>query len=610
VALAQHFGWNASDSLMSHGASAKSLAQKINYQKGIYLGEILIARACYVTGDYARGLTEAKAALQIAREKNNIEWERQTISQIGLLYQQTGNFADALEYFTKMISLVDSATMTAAYATALNNSGNCYHKLKLYDEAIAFRRRAIAIRLALGKPNAIGDSYNDLGETFQELNQYDSALFYLSRALVLERSGGDDEMSAVVCMNLGATYFKLRKNETAKAYFDTAYTLSAQIGANDYRLEILKRLAEIAGQEKQFEVQAELLSHVLELNDTLRTEASQTQINRLQAEFDAENKELQIAALETERKQQDALVAEQKKRSTVILIFSIGGILLLGVFLVIVNNRFQVTKKQKLTIEHQKAIVDQKQKEVMDSINYAKRIQYTLLANDELLQKNLPEHFIFFQPKDIVSGDFYWATKMGSGQFYLAVCDSTGHGVPGAFMSLLNTSFLNEAINEKNILSPEAIFNHVRAQLLDSVSQEGGQDGMDGTLLCIDPSKGRVSYAAAHNSPVIVRNGEVIEPGADKMPVGKADRMESFLLFNPELKNGDMLFLFTDGYHDQFGGPKGKKFMYKRLKALLAEIAPASVAEQKEKLSRAFNEWKGELEQIDDVCVVGIRIKF
>jgi serine phosphatase RsbU (regulator of sigma subunit) len=255
----------------------------------------------------------------------------------------------------------------------------------------------------------------------------------------------------------------------------------------------------------------------------------------------------------------------------------------------------------------QKDIIEEKQKEVLDSINYAKRIQYTLLANDSFIRKFLNDYFVIFKPKDIVSGDFYWATKTES-KFYMAVCDSTGHGVPGAFMSLLNISFLNEAINEKKIAEPNLILDYVRQRLIKNISRDGGQDGMDATLLCFDLNTNEVTYAAANNAPIVIREGEIIEYEADKMPVGIGVRDEPFKLFKMDVVKNDLILVYTDGFADQFGGPKGKKFKYRQLKDHLVANHNKSLVEQKEKLISVFENWKGDLEQVDDVCVIGIKI--
>ncbi len=272
--------------------------------------------------------------------------------------------------------------------------------------------------------------------------------------------------------------------------------------------------------------------------------------------------------------------------------------------------------QEKNRVEEKNEIIEKKQKEILDSINYAKQIQYSLLANEELLRKNLPEHFVLFKPKDIVSGDFYWATKKDD-SFYLAVCDSTGHGIPGAFMSLLNISFLNEAISEKSIQEPNKVFAHVRERLIQNME---GQDGMDATLVRFE--KGNITYSSAYNKPVLIRNGNIIELAADKMPVGKGERVNPFNLYTLDCQKGDMLYFFTDGYADQFGlsseawamvrGPlsnvNGKKFKYKQLHSLLIEIASCSVEEQKNCLEDRIEQWKGSIEQVDDICIIGIRL--
>lgn len=268
----------------------------------------------------------------------------------------------------------------------------------------------------------------------------------------------------------------------------------------------------------------------------------------------------------------------------------------------------------------QKAEIEEKNKEITDSIQYARRIQYTLLAHDEILKRNLPQHFVLFQPKDIVSGDFYWATEKneGSGKggsllgnmFYLAVCDSTGHGVPGAFMSLLNTSFLNEAINEKNITAPNEVLDHVRSRLIENM--EGGSDGMDASLIKFEKEK--ISYASANSIPIVIRNGQIMELASDKMPVGKSHTMKNFQLSTFILQPGDTLYLFTDGFADQFGGENfnvkkagGKKFKKSNLKKLLAETSIMAINDQKEHLLNALEKWKGNFEQVDDVCIIGIK---
>jgi serine phosphatase RsbU (regulator of sigma subunit) len=256
--------------------------------------------------------------------------------------------------------------------------------------------------------------------------------------------------------------------------------------------------------------------------------------------------------------------------------------------------------------------VEEKNKEITDSIYYAQRIQHALLASDGMLKKNIPEHFVLFKPKDIVSGDFYWACE-AHGKFYFVIADSTGHGVPGAFMSLLNISFLNEAINEKGIQKPNDILAHVRSRLISSLaiegSSEGGNDGMDCILMVLDKNKTKLEVSCAHNPLLILHTNELQEIAADKIPVGKSLKNETpFTLHTIDLKKGDTLYAFTDGFADQFGGPNGKKLKYKQLCQTLLSNKDLPLHKQKEDLLSLFTTWKGSLEQVDDVLIAGIRI--
>ena len=278
-------------------------------------------------------------------------------------------------------------------------------------------------------------------------------------------------------------------------------------------------------------------------------------------------------------------------------------------------------------VVEQKELIEEKQKEILDSINYAKRIQSAMLASDHLFSQNLKNYFVFFEPKDIVSGDLYWASPIPGGKFVLVSADSTGHGVPGAMMSMLNISCLNEAINERKLSSPAAILDHARQRIISSLaedgSEEGGKDGMDCSVVVFDFENKKLTFAAANNPVWIVRpvtsssdegaygegKAELIELKPDRMPVGKhAKDNVPFTETTIEIKTGDMIYTLTDGMPDQFGGDRQKKFTYKRLKDILLEIHNSTSKDQKEYLSKSFFEWRGSLEQVDDVLIIGVKV--
>jgi serine phosphatase RsbU (regulator of sigma subunit) len=296
-------------------------------------------------------------------------------------------------------------------------------------------------------------------------------------------------------------------------------------------------------------------------------------------------------------------------------LYSYGAVLGFILMLVIAGisyRAFKEKQKANVIIENQKTMVEEKQKEIMDSINYAERIQRSFLATSELLDHHLKEYFVFFEPKAVVSGDFYWADTLKNGNFLLATADSTGHGVPGAIMSILNISSLEKAV-ESGLSKPSEILDHTRHTIIERLrkdgSAEGGKDGMDCSLICFDFINTKFTYAAANNPIWVVRENNLLELLPDKMPVGKHDKdINGFTNHEFNLQKGDMVYAFTDGIPDQFGGPKGKKFMYKQLKQLLVDISQLPLDEQKEKVSNALNQWKGNLEQVDDITLIGVKI--
>jgi serine phosphatase RsbU (regulator of sigma subunit) len=326
----------------------------------------------------------------------------------------------------------------------------------------------------------------------------------------------------------------------------------------------------------------------------------------------------QSLQMENQKKAIDLRDLEIGKQQTVIIVVAALSCLILLLLLLAIRVNGQRRKANKLLslqkneIERQKHLVEEKQKEILDSITYAKRIQTALMSSESTFSNNLPEHFIVFKPKDIVAGDFFWAAPV-DGSFIYITADSTGHGVPGAFMSLLNISKLNEAVNQKNITRPDLVLNDVKQGLIKALNPEGSteisKDGMDATLCRLDLRTNKLQYAAANNSFCIVRNREVINCQADKMPIGKSHDDDTAFTFNEiHLEKGDMIYTFTDGYPDQFGGPSGKKLKHKHLKQLLSEASVLPVSKQKELFDQQFEAWKGSLEQVDDVLLIGIRI--
>jgi serine phosphatase RsbU (regulator of sigma subunit) len=304
-------------------------------------------------------------------------------------------------------------------------------------------------------------------------------------------------------------------------------------------------------------------------------------------------------------------------------------VIILGVFIYLfvkARTRYLVLKEIKLKeiiaentrdIEKQKNLIEEKHKEITDSISYAERIQRSFIATNEILNENLKSYYVFFKPKDIVSGDFYWAAKLQNTNFAFLTADSTGHGVPGAIMSLLNITSVEKAVSEGHA-NPADILNFARKTIIERLkkdgSKEGGKDGMDCSLCIYDFKQMKLFTSSANNSIWIIRKNdsnvmEAIELKADKMPVGKHDRDNvPFTSQEFDLKSGDLVVTLTDGFPDQFGGEMGKKFMSKKLRELLINIAHLPLPEQKIKLENTFTNWIGNHEQVDDVTVVVVQV--
>ena len=332
---------------------------------------------------------------------------------------------------------------------------------------------------------------------------------------------------------------------------------------------------------------------------------------------------IQLAFEKKNLKKQEILTQKantlKEETEKVLFMFEIGVIvaiiflIIVIVFLVIVYYQWKKTRSQNKIIENQHKQLDESHREITDSINYAKNIQDAMMTSRVYLQDVLPESFILFRPKDVVSGDYYWVYKTPYNNIYFTVADCTGHGVPGAFMSMIGTSLLNENIIEKKVNNPGEVLDNMREKIIDSLNDKNSsretRDGMDIALCKINFEKLTLEYAGANNPLVHIRNGEINHIKANYQPVAlTVGEKKPFTNHKIKLKKGDMIYIYSDGYADQFGGEKGKKYMVTKFRKFLAYISTLDVKEQKKKLDQEFYSWKGVHDQIDDICVMGVRV--
>ncbi len=400
-------------------------------------------------------------------------------------------------------------------------------------------------------------------------------------------------------------------------------------------LELLRREKELEQSEKDRILQSLELTrerHASELREQelkqLEQEKAIQDLQLKQKEVEEKERQKEIALLQSERERQKLEIEKQaeaqKRQRITIALFALIIVLVLSGF-IYARKQNQVLKKQKKEIEEkseeimsqneeimtQKELIEVKNEEITDSIQYASRIQEAVLPALDVMDRNLPKHFVFYRPKDIVSGDFYWAGE-AKGHTVLAAVDCTGHGVPGAFMSMLGISFLNEIVIREEQLDAAAILERLRSEVVAALKQRGkegeAQDGMDMALCIVSPEKKKLQFAGANNPLYRVRNGELEKFKADRMPVGFHHKIDvPFKAVTLYVKRGDCFYIFSDGYADQFGGLDKKKLKYRDFQKLLLALHSETFPKQGELLEKEFEKWKGDMEQIDDVLVIGFR---
>ena len=344
----------------------------------------------------------------------------------------------------------------------------------------------------------------------------------------------------------------------------------------------------------------------IQMKDSTMNEKSQKATIRQQTKYEYEKKK---AVDDKENEKRIALEKEKQKRQFIVLVIVVIASALVLILLVVIYRRLRITRKQKLVIEEQKEVVEEAHNEIKDSIKYAKRIQNAILPAPNVINEYLPESFFLYEPKDVVAGDFYWLESVGN-TILFAAADCTGHGVPGAMVSVVCHNAMNRAVREFGLREPGLILDKTREIVVAEFekSEDDVKDGMDIALCSLNGLK--LQYAGAHNPLWIIRGNEIHETKADKQPIGKFDDAQPFTTHCLELQKGDSVYLFTDGYADQFGGEGDKKFGSKRFKELLLSIQDKTMQQQKEVLNTTFQSWMQQsgAEQIDDVCVIGINV--
>ncbi len=596
------------DELMKDATRTKDL-------KSIARANHLYANIYKDKSEYNKAIEYNLKALKLFEQLGEKENVSACNNLMGNLYRIQGQYTKALTCY-KTANTIDSArgdklNMGLSY----NNIGLAYSDLKESKTALLYLQKALAIKMEIGNLKSASNTLNLMGTVYMDMNDNDKALDYIKQALAIKEKLNDEKGMAVSYINMGGVYALQKKYDEAIVCYNKSIVLGKKVSNNDLVKEDYKALSNVYAEMKNMAKAYEYQVLYTNLKDSIYNGENLQQINDMQTKYETGKKEQENKLLQAQNMVSESTIRQQK----IISYFIAGGLLLAITLTFFIFRGYREKQKaneiiteQKKMVDEKNMMVEEKNKEILDSIHYARRIQRALLTSDKYLKKVLPEHFVLYKPKDIVSGDFYWSIKHHN-KVYVATGDCTGHGVPGAFMSLVGISFLNEIVIERKVLSPDQVLNQLREEIIKALNPEDAmeesKDGMDIVLCCYDFEKMEMQFAAANNSLYLIRDGQLQEFKADKFPVGKYhDDYLPFTLQILPLQKNDCIYSFTDGYADQFGGPQGKKYKYKQLQQQLLNKYKLPFTEQKQLLDKEIETWKGNLEQIDDILIIGIKI--
>lgn len=587
---------------------AQKLYEEIGYKTGIGKAFANIGIVYQLLGDYPKALEYHLKGLKIGEELNFKLLIANTCGNIGITYYNQKDFENSLKYNFKALHMAEEMGDKIGIARNITNIGIVYSDQKNYSQALEYDFKALKMAEESGYKQAIATLLGNIGTVYDSQGDFPKALDHHSKELKIMQEMGDKTGTALALGNIGALYLKHHDLKIAEEYLQKALSLSIDIHDLAGQQQWHQGLSDLYKIENEWKKSMEHYRQSVLARDSLFNEGNTKKTVQAQMNYEFDKKQ---AAEKLEQEKRDAIAKEEKRRQQLFL-WLVGAVAAaIAAIALIIFRSWRITRKQKLVIEDQKLIVEQKNKHITDSINYAKRIQDAILPSVEDMKKCFPENFVLFQPREIVSGDFYWLSRQNN-KTVLAVADCTGHGVPGAFMSMIGNTLLNEIVNEQKIVQPAEILNHLHEGIVHALHQESRSqdDGMDITLCLFDHHTNKLSFAGANHSLFVAHEGILSILEGDYFSIGSVfgKKKDSFTQKEITLQKNTTLFLSSDGYADQPGGDKGKKFMTKRFQELLSSVSSHTATEQGQILRKTFEDWKGKKQQVDDVLLIGIKI--
>jgi serine phosphatase RsbU (regulator of sigma subunit)/Tfp pilus assembly protein PilF len=587
----------------------KSLAisQKLGDKKNQGKSLNNISVVLYTLGSYKEAVEYSLLAVEVYAEIND-KWG------LALTYMTLGNISleqkfsnQALKYYEEGLKANrESVKDEKMEARLLANIGNVYNSKKENEKSLDYYSQALGVFEKYGMKHEVAILLNNIGTVLQNQEKTAEGLSYFRRSLDMRLQINDSDGVCTAFQNIASAMNELGKLDSSVYYYMKALDLAKRMLSKGQEASIYLGLADTYAKRKEFSAAYTYVKHYVTLNDSILGTENANAINDLKTKYEEQKHARKIEQLESSRQL-------EKERSQLKIVLLVVGILLLALLAFIFYTRVKRKQQVNVQLEKKNLEITLQKKAITDSINYAKRIQDSILPSEAHVNRILPDNFVLYLPKDVVSGDFYWVEEKNNKAVFAAV-DCTGHGVPGALMSVVGFNLLSQAVNEMGLTKPSEILQHldhgVKKLLRQAEGEHAVKDGMDLSLCALDLQTRLLHYSGVFNPAYIIQDGKLVQLKADKFSIGDSEEGASHKYTNHEmqLKKGDMIYLFSDGYADQFGGVSGKKFMYKNFRKLLLEIHSLPVNQQKQKLSETLKNWIGTLEQVDDVLVIGVRV--
>ena len=609
---------------MEYALLGNQLAQKLSYDIGLSRSYKCSGVIYLIQGSYSKALSELLKAVSIDERLGDKRSLAASLMNIGTVYKNQQIYNDALEYYQRAIDIMEELNMEASVAAVYNNVGVVYMERSDYDNALVYMNKSLLIKEKFGDRQGMANTYNNLGVIHLNKDDWEEAVEFYFKALKIREELNDKMGLATSYYNIGEVYILQKKYSIGYAYAQKGVEIAKETKNLKGLEEAYKVLASGYSQQGNYQQAYDNLLLFTQTRDSLFAENKSKEMMEMKEKYESEKLRFKLVQSEAQAGAENEKIEAQLKAKNIQRNGLILGFIFLSVFAMLLFKAFRQKQKaneqlesqnnaireQNIKIETQHDLLSKKNKLITDSIDYAKRIQKSLLPDEQVLRQHFSDSFILLKPKDIVSGDFFWFHKVEDKILFAAV-DCTGHGVPGALMSIIGYNLLEQTIVNDKITSPEAVLSHVNKKLKETLSHkgkaEGIRDGMDIARCSLDTTSYELAYAGAKNPLYIVSDNELKTIKADNGSIG-GQTIKVFTEHHVQLKQGDVLYVFTDGFADQKGGANRQKFFYAPFKNLIQKVHQLPADKQRVELEKTFNAWRGEEDQIDDVLVAGIRI--